>query len=86
MPRDICKLCQKEKDLFKSHLMPAALYALCDAPDSRPVRVAADVVMQTSRQVQDYLLCAACEDALNKGGESWLFGEAGTYGRGIRIV
>jgi hypothetical protein len=50
VPKGICKLCRRERDLLKSHLMPAALYALCDAPDSRPVRVAADVVMQTSRK------------------------------------
>jgi len=29
-------------------------------------------VMQTDRQVQDYLLCLGCEDILNKGGEMWV--------------
>jgi hypothetical protein len=65
--------------------MPAALYALCDAPDSRPVRVGADVVMQTSRQTQDYLLCADCEDLLNKGGESWLLGKVARMDAGFEL-
>jgi hypothetical protein len=65
--------------------MPAALYALCDAPDSRPVRVGADVVMQTSRQTQDYLLCASCEDVLNKGGESWLLGKVARMDAGFEL-
>jgi hypothetical protein len=58
--------------------MPAALYALCDAPDSNPVQVTADVVMQTSYQTQDYLLCLECEDVLNKRGENWLLPKLAT--------
>ncbi len=31
-----------------------------------------EVMMQTSRQLQDRLLCKLCEDVLNVGGEQWL--------------
>jgi hypothetical protein len=47
--------------------------------------VAADVVMQTSRQVQDYLLCASCEDGLNKGGEAWLLGKLARMDAGFEL-
>src|SRR5258708_18866960 len=78
MKTEICRLCGLEKALCKSHLMPAALYALCDAPDSNPVQVSADVVMLTSLQTQDYVLCRECEAVLVKGGENWLLPKLAT--------
>jgi excisionase family DNA binding protein len=32
MIRGICKLCQLEKDLHQSHLLPASVLAVCSAP------------------------------------------------------
>jgi hypothetical protein len=70
-----CPMCLgKDKQLASSHLMPSALYDTCDSPDSNPIKVSSEIVMETSRQTQDYLLCAGkggCEEALNKGGETW---------------
>jgi len=72
MPRDICKLCREEKELQRSHLLPAALYDYCRRPEMEPIRVTSEIVMSTSRQTQDYLLCRACEGILNEGGEKWI--------------
>ena len=72
MKRGICKMCLKLKDLVLSHLMPRALYDLCRTKDSEPVRATSEVIMQTSRQTKDHLLCKNCEDILNKEGENWL--------------
>src|ERR1700722_487881 len=73
MPIQKCPMCLETKDVVSSHLYPAAMYAYCrNADDESPMQVANGVVMQTDRQVQDYLLCLECEDILNKGGETWV--------------
>lgn len=61
--------------------MPAALYSHCRAPDCEPIRIGSRMLVPTSQQTQDYLLCAACEDVLNKGGESWLVPRLATIER-----
>ncbi len=48
------------------------MYDYCRTADSEPVLVTTQVMMQTSRQLQDHLLCKRCEDVLNEGGEQWL--------------
>jgi hypothetical protein len=68
----ICKLCRFDRELLRSHLIPAALYDYVRAEYMSPVRVGDGVVVPTDRQVQDHLLCSSCEDLLNKGGESWV--------------
>ncbi|PYT55261.1 MAG: hypothetical protein DMG43_03790 [Acidobacteria bacterium] len=66
-------MCLETKSVVSSHLYPAALYAYCrSAEDESPMRVGDDVVMLSDRQLQDYLLCAECEDILNKRGEMWV--------------
>jgi hypothetical protein len=69
---DICKMCLESKPLCDSHLMPRGLYNYCRSDDSEPVMFNGTVMMQTSRQIHDYLLCKQCEDILNRGGEDWL--------------
>jgi hypothetical protein len=64
-------MCFQVKPVVKSHLIPAALYALCAPEGGSPVRVGGGVVMPTDRQTWAYLLCEKCEDILNSGGESW---------------
>jgi hypothetical protein len=60
--------------------MPAALYDLCRAAGGGdPVRVSSEIVMSTSRQTQDYLLCLQCEGILNEGGEKWVLPKLATY-------
>ena len=70
-----CAMCLgKDKQLASSHLMPAGLYDTCQSEDSNPIKVSSKIVMETSRQTQDYLLClgkGGCEERLNKGGEAW---------------
>ena len=67
-----CKLCLLDKPLVDSHLMPRALYDLCRPPDGSPIIMSNDVVMASDRQLKYPLLCAGCEDLLNKNGENWL--------------
>lgn len=67
-----CALCREDKELVKSHLIPRAMYDYCRTADSEPVLMTTEVMMQTSRQLQDHLLCKRCEDVLNIGGEQWL--------------
>lgn len=73
MPRGICKLCCKDADLQLSHLIGRAVYKLCREDDGDdPIVMTTDVVMKTSRQVRDYVLCATCEERFNKGGEQYV--------------
>jgi hypothetical protein len=62
----------KKKTLIRSHLAPAALYELCRTPESEPVIVTPNVVMQSSRQWQDYLLCGKCDNLFSQEGENWV--------------
>jgi hypothetical protein len=66
-------MCSQVKSVVRSHLYPAALYQLFrSVDDTSPLRVGDGVIMHTDRQMQDYLLCLDCEDALNRGGETWM--------------
>ena len=53
------------------HLMPAALYDYVRLPGGNPVTFNTQLVIESSRHMQHPLLCRACEDILNKGGEAW---------------
>lgn len=72
MPIGKCALCLRQKELVKSHLIPRAMYDYCRTADSEPVVMTSKVMMQSSRQMQDYLLCFDCEGLLNREGENWL--------------
>ena len=65
-------MCREEKKLCKSHLMPHALYALCRTDEYDPVRLTEELMLPTSRQTMDHLLCFDCEQNLSRNGESWL--------------
>ena len=75
MPISDCPMCLgRMKQIGCSHLMPACLYETCRAENSEPITVSDQIVMETSRQTQDYLLCVgkgSCEERLNLGGEAW---------------
>jgi len=58
--------------------MPRALYDLCRAPDSEPVFVSSELMVQTSRQTQDHLLCEGCDTSLSTNGEDWLLPKLAT--------
>jgi len=71
----VCKLCLKAKDLQNSHFIPAAMYKYARTPSHKnrnPVLVTRKRTTTTSKQVTDYVLCAACEDLFNKNGENWM--------------
>lgn len=68
----LCKLCLRQKSLAQSHLMPRALYDLCQIPGVAPVLISPEVVMSTARHTKDHLLCSDCEQLLNRNGEGWL--------------
>jgi hypothetical protein len=65
--------------------MPRALYDFCRADDLEPVMATAQVVMQTSRQTRDYLLCKECEGILSKNGENWLLPRLARYKGNFRV-
>jgi len=72
MPTGKCPLCLLEKELIRSHLAPAALYSSCRTPQSQPVIVTPEAVVQSSRQWQDYLLCGECDNSFSRRGERWV--------------
>lgn len=72
MERGICKLCQLDKPLCDSHLMPRAFYDYCRGPAGNPVVANSKILMESSRHLQHPLLCKDCEGILNAGGEDWM--------------
>jgi hypothetical protein len=72
VPIQRCPLCLNIKPVVKSHLIPQALYDYCRPPGGNPIAIRSDLVIESSRQVQDYLLCLDCEECLNEGGETWI--------------
>jgi hypothetical protein len=61
--------------LQRSHLVGRAIYKLIrDDGDDDPIVMTPDVVLKTSRQVRDYVLCTGCEDLFSKNGEQYATG------------
>lgn len=74
MPIGICKLCLQTRVLQDSHLLPKALYRLSrneSSPNPNPSLVSRRGIVQTSRQVKDFVLCADCEQRFSKHGERY---------------
>jgi hypothetical protein len=70
-----CKLCLKESYLTKSHILPAAIYKRLrnkNEKNPNPLLISKDTAVQTSKQIWAHLLCANCEQRLNKYGEHWV--------------
>ena len=64
----ICKLCLREKELQRSHLLPKALYKMAgDLVAATPL-----ISVATLRQILDYVLCKECEQRFNANGEGWV--------------
>src|SRR5208282_1401112 len=72
MPTGTCPLCDKVKPLVKSHFMPAALSTFCTPPGGHPIAITPDIIIESDRQIRDYVFCESCEDVFNKGGETWV--------------
>ncbi len=72
MQQGKCRLCLEEKQLIRSHLLPRSVYDYFRAAGSDPIILSEKLIIQSSRQLQDYLLCAECDNLLSKRGESWV--------------
>jgi hypothetical protein len=75
MPHEICRLCLQPKELRRSHLLPAFLYRLSRQPGAgnpNPIVMTSMVVVPTSKQLRDYLLCDECERRFSEHGENWI--------------
>jgi hypothetical protein len=85
MKTGICKMCLEEKNLIESHLIPRGVYSLLGTEESDPIKISADVIMQTSRQTKTYLLCKECDNLLNKCGETWVIPKLMTWDKGFPL-
>jgi len=79
MPIQKCPMCLEVKNVVSSHLMHGDVYDYMRAPKAHPIAMNSQVVMVSDRELQFPLLCADCEDCLNKGGEMWLLPLLATY-------
>jgi hypothetical protein len=68
----ICKLCLKRRKLRKSHLLGRAFYKMCKGVGSDPIVMTPQIILPTSRQVSDYVLCETCEQLFNSNGENYV--------------
>jgi hypothetical protein len=71
----VCRLCRQEKELVSSHWIAAAILKTLRAEDLKnPNPVVADFVVseQTSRQMQETLLCRQCDNMFGEKGENWV--------------
>jgi hypothetical protein len=69
-----CPLCLNVRTLRMSHCIPASIYRLLRANQSKhpnPVVFTKEVAVQSSRQWQAYLLCNECEQRLSSRGEKY---------------
>lgn len=73
MKIDICKLCEKEKELRNSHVIPRAVFkrALEGHNFGRMLNHKHNKVINTQDQWATYLLCAECEHKLNVNYEKY---------------
>ena len=72
MPNQKCPLCLKTKEVVSSHFMPGALSDFCSPPGGHPIAITPGIILESGRQLQDYLFCKCCEDIFNKCGETWV--------------
>ncbi len=75
MPRGICRLCKEHKELVRSHFLAAAMLKTLRDPtleNPNPVAMDMTVGVQTSRQMQEHLLCAECDNRFGEQGEKWV--------------
>ncbi len=71
----ICALCQRTKQLYDSHLLPAGVLRLLRDDNLRnpnPFLMSMDHVGPTSSQAKQYLLCQDCEQRFSRKGERWV--------------
>jgi hypothetical protein len=72
MPEGICRLCQMQRALCDSHLIPeAAFRPLINSEERAPVVMdrARGSAVYENRVIKSHLLCRDCENRFNDGGE-----------------
>jgi hypothetical protein len=70
-----CKLCLLDKDLRVSHFLPAGVFKsllLRSEKNPHPGFMSPTKTVETSLQMQDYLLCGDCEQRFSAKGERWV--------------
>ncbi len=71
-----CPLCLRiGVELRNSHLIPKAVYHRLREDGNKypdPIHLADSIILQTSKQTSDYLLCNDCEQRFSKYGEDWV--------------
>lgn len=67
MPIGTCKLCNKEKKLSDSHIIPRSYYKYIKGNSSQVIEIIEgnEAPLLTNGDKKEYLLCARCEDKLN---------------------
>lgn len=76
MPVGKCSLCLLQKELQKSHLIPASMFRIIrKSQGSDPVFMTAKHISTSSRQITAHELCWDCEQLLRQKGEDWMAGQ-----------
>jgi hypothetical protein len=76
MPIGKCALCLLQKDLQKSHLIPASMFRIIrKSQSSDPVFMTAKHIGTSSRQITAHELCWDCEQLFRQNGEDWMAGQ-----------
>ncbi len=76
-----CKYCLSERPLVESHLIPRALYGKCGV-NGQLIVLSSKEVKYSSVQLKKPLLCADCDNSLNRDGEHWALSQlAEKHGR-----
>ena len=71
----VCKLCQREAELRRGHLIPAGVYRRTRVEDSdkpNPVTLTENGMCSTSDQATAHILCTECEGRFDRGGEEYV--------------
>jgi hypothetical protein len=66
----ICRMCRKKGLLRRSHYLGRAIHRLARLNGQDPVMMTPKIIRTTQRQLWAHLLCGACEERLNKFGET----------------
>jgi hypothetical protein len=74
MPFGRCGLCREDRDLRRSHLLPAGVFAIfrsCTTAGEHPVLITPRGSVFSDHEARAYLLCDDCEARFNREGEDW---------------
>jgi hypothetical protein len=78
-----CPFCLLDKRLIESHLIPKGIYSLVGGDANEAILVNSRLIMHTSRQTKDVLLCEECDNSLNRNGENWIIPKLARAGGGF---